>query len=173
MRTFTLVVDSLVQLPGPKSDSRTGSRMTPCKAPSVMTKKIILKNVMKIYEGANASPRTPRMVERAPWAIGSPSAYRDVRMRPFPFNRLWPCDKSEIGRYFLNTCLFQNKNCLRLMARSLWLEGTLLVNQSQAFVTRLWFVLRLEISLEALVYSRPRKQANKEVIWVLYCAEYK
>ena len=34
-------------IPGPKSDNRTGRRIIPCRSPSTMTKKIILKKVTK------------------------------------------------------------------------------------------------------------------------------
>ena len=34
-------------IPGPKSDSSTGSKIIPCKSPSTMTRKIILKKVTK------------------------------------------------------------------------------------------------------------------------------
>jgi hypothetical protein len=55
--------------------------MSPCKAPNTMTKKTILKKVMKMYEGAMARPITPMMVEHAPWTIGMPRAYMLSRTR--------------------------------------------------------------------------------------------
>ena len=36
-----------LQVPVPKRERRTGKRTRPCRAPSIITKKIILKNVTK------------------------------------------------------------------------------------------------------------------------------
>ena len=38
----------LSQAPGPKRERRTGRRMSPCRAPNTMTRKTILKKVMKM-----------------------------------------------------------------------------------------------------------------------------
>ena len=57
-------------------DRSTGSKNKPCTAPSRITRNTILKNVMKMYEGAIMSPITPRMVEIAPCTMGRPRPYR-------------------------------------------------------------------------------------------------
>jgi hypothetical protein len=50
------VYTCLEQEPGPNNDSRTGSRKRPWRKPSTITRKIILKNVMKMYDGAITRP---------------------------------------------------------------------------------------------------------------------
>jgi hypothetical protein len=45
------------QEPGPKRERRTGRRKSPWRKPSTITRKIILKKVRKMYDGAITRPR--------------------------------------------------------------------------------------------------------------------
>jgi hypothetical protein len=45
------------QEPGPNRERRTGRRKSPWRKPSTITRKIILKKVRKMYDGAITRPR--------------------------------------------------------------------------------------------------------------------
>jgi hypothetical protein len=62
----------LLQDPGPKMDSSTGSSRSPWTAPKNITRKTILKNVTKIYDGAIVNAQIPNIVDRDPCKMGKP-----------------------------------------------------------------------------------------------------